>query len=320
MIRYCKKLFLFLLLFSMTYLLLMYMVDRGLKKSRFLDFQQWNEIFEGRIQADILVLGSSRAWRQVDPAVVDSITGHNSYNLGMDGYHLPMQMKRYEIYSRHNNKPRYIIQILDHFSISRRSDLFNREQFLPYIGDDILAEELQKYKGFNWADYQIPYYCYIGSGEIALAGLLEYLGLKKYASTRYKGYEANEKMWEPDFDKERVENPDGKRAAISRSVYQSYDKFLEKAKQDSIHVILVYAPEYKPFQNYIINRDTVSYLYQQLSQKHGIPYIDFKNHIVCEDKSYFYNPTHLNKKGAELFSLDLSFKLDSIISLHEKYE
>jgi hypothetical protein len=289
------------------------MVENGLKKSHYLEFNEWNEIYSGKIDADILIQGSSRAWRQVDPRLIDSTIGLNSFNLGMDGYQIPMQIARSKIYRQHNTKPKCIVQILDHFSLTRRSDLFNMEQFLPYLNDTILKKELFRYKGLNYADFVIPYFKYIGSQETAIVGFFESTGLKKSHSTRYKGFESENKTWEPDFDLEKEKNPSGKRANISIQVIREFDAFLEASKKENVEIVLVYSPEYYEFQDYILNRDTVSEIYRALATKYDYSYIDYEMDSLCFDKKYFYNPTHLNSLGAELFSRDLAGKLDSIL-------
>jgi hypothetical protein len=304
--KYLLKLAVFVTIFLVIAAVFFGVVDYGLRKGRYLDFAQWNEIYEGQINADVLIQGSSRAWRQVDPAIIDSVLGVNSYNLGMDGYQLPMQITRNKIYSAHNTKPKMIIQIVDHFGMWRRPDLFNRAQFLPYLDDTILANELRNYKGLTWPDYSIPYYRYIGSQEVALMGFLEGLSLKTTRSTRYKGFESSDKMWEPAFDVEKKNNPSGKYAPLSYEVYLQFDKYLADCRSRGIMVFLIYSPEFIEFQDYIINRDVISGIYAHLAAKHGFFYIDYKDHQLCSDKQFFYNPTHLNAKGAELFSLDLA--------------
>jgi len=307
--KYIVKFTLFTSSFLAIYAVFFYCVEKGLKKSDYLDFEQWNDVYEGSINADILIQGSSRAWRMVDPEIIDSATNLNSYNLGMDGYQIPMQIARYDIYKRHNKKPKIVIHIVDHFSLTRRSDLFNRDQFLPYLNDTILTNELNNYTGFGWGDYNLPYYRYIGSQECALAGLMEFFNIKNFASTRYKGFQSQMKEWENDFDIEQSENPKGKRIDVSSEVCAIFENYLYELNQDKIMTYIVYAPEYRPFQEFIINRDSISNIYSSLASAYNCQYIDYSNHPLCFSKEYFYNPTHLNKIGAQIFSTELAKRI-----------
>lgn len=56
-----------------------------IKKSPYLDFQVWNKMFSGQMDYDLLILGSSRAFVQYNPKIIDSILKCNCYNLGRDG-------------------------------------------------------------------------------------------------------------------------------------------------------------------------------------------------------------------------------------------
>ena len=46
-------------------------------------------------------------------------------------------------------------------------------------------------------------------------------------------------------------------------------------------------------------------LYSHYSKKYQIPCYDYSNDTICFQKKYFYNASHLNRKGAELFTHQL---------------
>ena len=71
-------------------------------------------------------------------------------------------------------------------------------------------------------------------------------------------------------------------------------------------MILVYSPIYIEGQNFIKNHQEIIELYQSFADKYSFKFINFLTDIICLDKKYFYNATHLNKLGAELFSHKLS--------------
>ena len=303
------KIALFLSLFSGLYLVFFIMVDNGIKESKYQDFTEWNAIYSGDINADLLIMGSSRAWRQVDPKIMDSQLKVNSYNLGIDGYHIPMQLTKYHIYLEHNKAPRQVVYIVDHFSFDQRDDLFNKYQFSPYFNDTTLTNRLKEFEGYNWQHYHAPYFQYSGSKELCLAGIANFLGLKNFEANKYKGFRSKSQEWELDFDQEVKNNPKGKRAEVKAKVIKEFRTFLKNEKLKGIDIAVVYAPDYTEFQSYITNRDSVMDLYQAVCSEANIPFLDYSNHYLCSDKAYFYNPTHLNSKGAEIFTTDLSEKL-----------
>ena len=60
------------------------------------------------------------------------------------------------------------------------------------------------------------------------------------------------------------------------------------------------------------NRDEMYAAYQGLADKYNIPIIDFNDSEICTDTTFFYNDTHMNRKGAEWFTTQLAYQLDSL--------
>lgn len=58
-------------------------------------YEGWNEILKKPIDADMLIMGNSRALVQYDPAILDSILDVNCYNLGINGSPLNRQIVKY---------------------------------------------------------------------------------------------------------------------------------------------------------------------------------------------------------------------------------
>src|ERR1700747_729442 len=138
-----KKIILRTLLFCLAPVPLLYLlqhiVDTGLRKSRYYYYSEWNDLFNGKINADLVVMGTSRAWVQVSPGILDSMLHLNSYNLGMDGTAFKIQYERFKMYMQHNKKPKYILQEVGYTSTLVKSDqLPVLQQFLPYLNDPIV--------------------------------------------------------------------------------------------------------------------------------------------------------------------------------------
>ncbi len=300
--KFLKNIVFFAGCFTICYLVFFYFTETGLKSSDYQENAEWNPIFDGEINADLVITGSSRAWMQINTKIIEDSLGLNAFNLGMNGFHFPMQVCRYQIYKKFNKKPKFMIQILDHFTLQRRNNLFFKSQFIPHLGDSSLASFTKQYEGFTWASYNIPYFKYFGSKEVVFAGLLEYFGLKKFSSPKYKGFDSKISDWTPGFDIEKKNKPEGKRVGIQYDVVELFENFIKDVKNDGVELILIYPPDYIEFQNYITNRDSVLDIYRSLSSKHNIRFIDYSNDTICKSKKYFYDPTHLNSFGADILT------------------
>jgi hypothetical protein len=70
-------------------------------------------------------------------------------------------------------------------------------------------------------------------------------------------------------------------------------------------LIFVYTPEYIEGQKYVSNRAQIMGLYKKYSKQYQIPFYDFSNDSISYQKKYFYNVSHLNRLGSELFTAQL---------------
>ena len=111
--KFWLKLVLIALVPLLALSLMAYMVDTGLRKSDHVALADWNALFNAKINADLLVLGSSRAAFHISPYILDTALHLNSYNLGMSAWRFDMQWTRFKLYLEHNKVPKYIVHNVD---------------------------------------------------------------------------------------------------------------------------------------------------------------------------------------------------------------
>ena len=301
---------------SLSLFLLALMVDKGLQKSRNAYFASWNDLYSSKINADLLVMGSSRAEFHISPKILDSTLSLNSYNLGLSAWHFDMQYARFRIYLQHNCKPKYIIQNVDIYGFSKRLDVVDSPQFLPYIQDTILQKTILGHKGeFDFYQRNIPLLKYKSQQGIALEGFFNFIGFANFYDTtsKYKGYKANNYTWNNDFETFKKRFPNGAKYKFDKEVKRQFNEFLAFCKRENIKVFLVYAPEYYEVQPYYKNKNELINLCNESVKKYGCHFLDYSKNRLCYDRNYFYNSQHLNKRGAELFSLDLGNKIKMLL-------
>ena len=71
-----------------------FMISRGLSSFGGHPHQAWSEICSRNFPSDIIIMGTSRALQHYDPYIIDSITGMQSYNLGMGGYSINIELMK----------------------------------------------------------------------------------------------------------------------------------------------------------------------------------------------------------------------------------
>lgn len=303
--RFLIKLLFFLLPIVVISYILDTLVSNRLSESKTIamgEYSVWNDIFSGNINSDILIQGSSRAWVHFNPKIITDSTGISCYNIGVDGHHFSMQNIRENILLKYNKKPKLIIYSLETGTLSKREDLYNINQFLPYVlkYKNDLKKPLLSFDGFDQFDFEVPLIRYYGN-FVVVGQLLSSLRHNNPMEGRERGFKGQKSSWNGDLDRAKAKFA-SMEVKIDNETTKLFRQYLSNCKKNGIRVVLVYSPEYIEGQEFISNRSRIIKLYQQLSREYEIPFIDFSNDEICLEKQYFYNATHMNSKGADLFT------------------
>ena len=315
MSRFIKIFILFLIIiFSLAYGADL-LISKGLRKSDIRMYQAWNDIYNSNIKGDAVILGSSRAWCQYDPEILDSLVGIDFYNLGIDGHKIDFQLIRYNTFRRFCEKPSYIIHNVEFSTLGLTKDGYEREQFFPYVFDDSLMNVVSKVKGILLLERKLPLIRYFGYRSIFEDGFKSYFGKNNLNDGGVKkGYRGNQYEW--DGSKlAKIEKVDYEK---DTKAIEMFSQYLSKANQEGVEVILVFAPLYNEAKQKLINSEDMYEMYENLAEKYNFKILNYSNDSISFDKNLFYNATHLNKKGAEIFSTKLAKDLKEIIYTQAK--
>ncbi len=287
-------------------------LSNQLRHSRYGEFGVWNDIYDGNIDADIAIYGSSRAMVHLDPLIIKDSLKMNAYNFGLNGHNFWLQYYRHKELLKHNPKPKFIIHSVDMFTLVKREDLFQMEQFLPYmLYNKELHQWIGSYKGYSNYDYIIPLVRYYGQyktiGKV-FKSLLK--GNKVDRSDRSLGFAAKDLPWNDDLVKARAQFPDYRVAVDSASVVL-FENYLKECRNLGTAIALIYTPEYIEGQDFVKNRAEIMNIFSSLANKYNIPFIDYSNDSISYKREYFYNASHLNGIGARLFTSKLASDIKS---------
>ena len=290
-------------------------IDDILKKSNYSEnYQEWNDIIDSKINADLLIQGSSRAWIHISPKYLDSTLHLNSYNLGIDGYQFHMQYSRFLLYLKYNTPPKYIVQIVDYITLWKPSDLYMYEQFIPYLNEDIIRKAVSQYNGLNTMDIHLPIYRYIHNNNVYFEGLYKYMNDSVHTNWKYKGFQAQDRLWNSRFRLWKEKHPNGEKYDVDTMTLRLFDTFVKYCVNKNIKLILVNPPSYYESTQLIQNKATIDSIYNYYIQKYHLRFLDYSNNPICMDTTNFYNAGHLNIKGVNKFNPILSNDLKKIIS------
>lgn len=294
-----------ILFFTMGLLVIAFILDVVISykfaKSDAWDNKVWNQMIHSEMNNDLLILGSSRAFVQYDPRIIDSVLHTNCYNLGRDGKRIDVQCLAYQIYKKYGNTPPKTI-VLDFFDASLAlSDPYNGVFFYPYLWEPDLWNCVRNTHNMKSYWRFIPMIRYYS----------QWASVKKDMSSEYpiyKGYHGFDRVWAgSEFDAIKKIDFFHEDTAIVL-----LDNLLADCTSDGINVVLVHSPIYSRYWDKFPDSADMWNLYREFAGKYDIPLLNYTNDPMCDDTSYFYNARHLNRMGAEMFTHKLAHDLDSM--------
>lgn len=297
-----KKFVLRVILFSIASICLLFLLDGfvsgQLKRSSNRIYASWYDLMQGDINSDVVILGSSRAWVQFSPKILDSTLHCVSYNLGIDGSCLNRQITKYELYRLKNNKPERILLNVDFFSFGFTQG-YESYQYYPYFYDRDVRERIFPQESFSWAEKWIPFYRYT------------HLGINNIPFDRRslnKGFHAVESSWNGETLREMSPID----VEFDERTLHLFTSFLDRAQEEDIPVVFVYSPVYFKAKDFIRNHEQFERCLEGFRKEYSLTFLRYDDIPICRDTTYFYNATHLNKKGAELFTKQLASDLSRL--------
>ncbi len=304
-------LFIFLCLLF-VYRLILY---AGIRKNQSGIFNKYNELFlkEGNTY-DVLFLGSSRAEMHYNPKIFDSITGFNSYNMGISGASPKISLALLKTYCLQHLKPKYIVCNIDYFSLQNDTDRLNEfPRYFPYLKNKNLRKQLlnmdNRFNSFHYNPlHSLPY----TQIEYLSASLHGWLGIPgKYDTLMYQGFQTSVTNNFTDLD-----SPKPNYSFISIKNRKYIDSLILFTQENNIRLTFVTSPVYGGGEKFALNKTKLVNQLKNISFIHHIPYLDYTDSIVYKNPLFYADPLHLNRQGAFVFSKSISLAFNNIYDLN----
>lgn len=306
--RFLKKTLLFALILLIMAVMFDILLIVNVLRLQTSPFATWNDIYRRNVNADVLIMGSSRAFVQFNPAIIDSVLHKDSYNLGMNGRSADSQILKYKVFRHRNNpKPKLVIYEVSHNTM-HKSNGYEREQFVPYLHDQYLWRLCHEQEGFTVADFVLPCWRFLGRQSL-MKKILFPTEKSEYDLPLYKGFRSYDRKWSGDGLKQQTDVTYYSDTAI----ISQFRDFLDECRQDSISVVMVTSPFYIGGTRKMSDSDGMHTMFEQIAEDFNIPYLDYTYDTLSYDTAYFYNTMHLNSIGANIFSQKMARDVDSIL-------
>ena len=262
-----------------------------------------NILLEDQIEVPLSFWGSSTTLVHVDPSIVDSITGVNAFNFGLDGTFFMQYSGFLKSFCQRNDSS--VIAIgLNLTDFHPRGQIYHPQYYIHALDDPNVKGALYCIDPYlTWKMHRIPFYRFV------LNGSMDYLHLRqnqKSDSTLIssKGYAGQNKFGtNEDFGKFHYDSIE-----IHRPFVDSLIAIVSELKASGHRPIFFVSPMYTTAFMQIKNiRDFHDVLNE--IQEAGFPVLDLTDSPISKDRNMFYNYLHMNKYGAEAFSQELSFRM-----------
>jgi hypothetical protein len=304
------RLLAFFIVFAIAAAGLDYAISFGMRRIRTSAAGSLNRVMAGKVNAEIVISGSSRALVQYDPRVIQQVTGKTAYNIGRNGSHIDMQLALLKAYLRHNTKPKLVLHNLDLHSFQPTHELYDSAQYLPFLSNPEIYQGISQITPDAWKWRYIPLYGYAAEDMrfTWLTSARAWIG-KHPREDYFLGFNPRYLHWTGDFERFKAQNATGFTVAVESRGKQALLELIQLCAAQQIRLVLVYSPEYLDAQELTRNRPEIFRLFQSLAAENGAELWDFSAAELCRRQELFYNSQHLNADGARAFSDALALRL-----------
>jgi hypothetical protein len=274
----------------------------------------------GKDYNDILVIGSSNTLMGVNPAIIDSVTGHKAYVLALKGTTIPHHTMILKEYLKSHPKPAYILLQVDWATLTDVAVPYNFPAYYRYLADTVFYN----YVACNHYQYKYAplraYYTFQFLTRISDDAKLSLLS-KKLRHAKINSSLDSTIIWSKGFMpldlKFRPNNPlinPPTHSALTPRAIAMLNEFISICRHDSIPLIFIRPPVYKTFASTTLDHDYIDSVQYSIARKADVPVMSYVGLPQYDSTSYFFDEDHLSKHGAYVFSQNLAMDLKNFFA------
>lgn len=253
---------------------------------------------------DILFLGSSRVEMHYDTRLFDSLTGRNSFNLGLSGATPQLAYAALTAYLQNSKAPEYLYYEVDYHSLDKRStEIKNFNNYFPLLKNKTLREQFNRMDGRMNQFYYNPYLSWPYTGFKNLStGIHNWLNIYNRTDTLYyKGF--MKEIILPPLDYLKTKEQYSFFDVTNRNYL---DSIILLCKKKQIYITLISSPMFGGGKIGVLNKQQITNQIYNIATINHINYIDLSSMSFCNQRHLFADDYHLNYSGAIKFTRRLS--------------
>lgn len=264
------------------------------------DFQEdkrLEQLFEGEIDKDLIVIGSSRGPASIATWNLEKKLDLDAYNLSYGGTEIEMHYFLLDNLLKHNTAPKVILKILDDSFELTKADMnnFRFDLLYPLVKYPIVREELiqrgekDRILSTLFITHQISKSAFDFRTPRQWGDtLLQFGTMPKRGMIKSKEVFGAKADTEPYDQKNELEIK-----------LKAFKNFQALAAANDIKLVYVIPPSFRE-----LNQDFLSRMRELITPENGLFVYDDQD-LNYRQREIFGDPYHLNRRGAEYFTEDL---------------
>lgn len=253
-------------------------------------------MLQGKINKDIIVLGSSRGAGNILTGQLEQETGLTAYNLSYQGSHVEFHKFILATLLKFNKSPKYVLlsiddssQFTDEPSLNYREDVVLPLTKYHYINHELVKQNINSPLSYAFflARYN-KFHSLFRDAFVNTRNPIDSYGsmgiLKKNDVTL--DYNNQVEDYNPKFEKE--------------SRLRAYTTIQKLCELHKIKLVFVFSPSFSSFDSCFYTR------FKKLAQPEQRIFIYDTTNSIYKNQNYFYDKSHLFISGAKVFTSELS--------------
>lgn len=277
------------------------LMHMGLRRSKVDFYGKMNVAGDTARGTELLLIGSSRVLTQLNPALIDSIAGYNSFNYGLNASSIKTCANLLQYAAAHQAKARAVVLNIDYFMFNLHSDPYKDAYYYPYEGKDnrfILTDS----KVHQWVHHLGIFDISLCDDQIKYAALDGFIHISRQPAGLYKGfYPHNEKVI---FTEAPLSVIKPGKAEFEEAGFAALREMVKFCNENKLPLVFVIAPYYKQFfsAGYVTNFGEIISRVRGIADQYHVPLFDYSQVDFAGDTRLFFNVNHLNEEGARIYS------------------
>ena len=248
-----------------------------------------NNFILNDVESDVIILGSSRAIHHYNPLIIADTLGMSCYNCGEDGMGIFLMWARYQAIRKRHNPKLVIYEVLPEYDLLENHDNMKYLKFLrPYCDKSFISSVICDVSSRESVKLWSQMYLY---NSVFVEIVQQSMSKSPSTAQEYTYFPLCGQMsYNPKVNEHKDVHFDPLKLAYLKDL-------IIQSKEDKVRLVFTASPIYRP------QSDREYMPLKNLCCEYGVPFINhYCDSVYSENPTFFVDASHLNIRGAELFT------------------